>query len=1066
MTDLGKTPSEITQNIQKMFDDWKPYHKHYEKKTIDEEKYDGPPIDFSRDPNTLPKICLNMIVKDEEHCVVETLESVYKYIDYYIIVDTGSTDNTKKVIKEFFDSKNIKGEIHDVPWRDFGYNRSKALEYCAGKCKYAWMIDADDLVHGELKFPDKMELDGYNLCFGTGFVYWRCQVFRMDKPGIHGGPRWKYEGVLHEYPKAMLKMAKTTYLKGNYFLESRRMGARSKVSDKYRRDAEIFEKRLQEEGENERYRFYLAQSYYDCQEYEKALENYQKRIDLGGWKEELYFSQYRIAICKARLGANVLEVVNAFMNSTLLHPGRAEPYYEIARIFRISKMYRHAYEYGKLGLPLKYNETYLFCTKAVFDFMLKDEVAISAYYIGEYLDSLTLIQQLNVLPELPESYKARLQINFEFSKHGLETVGARARPLLCFYTGYSTIYSNKEVYGSELALISLVKYLKKDYRIVVFSENCEKQGLIDGVLSLPGQWFEKFQEANDIDILVISRYLCFFIEHILRAKKTYCWIHDVSFQAYWSGKRIQDNGRSLIQNMDSKIDKYITLTRWHGMNLSLEYGMDRDKIYVLGNGLNPEQFNKKVQKIPQRFIYTSCPKRGLTVLMKYFHKIHKEFPKAELHIFRGKESFSEEQLDEIENAPYIIHHGGVTHDQSIEEFMKADIWFYPTNYPETYCMSALEAQMAGCICIASNLTALGETVADRGFLCSELYDTDDYETQMLDAVRRALRGEMEDCRIRGQEWARKQTWEGMSKLWRGLFETGIPTPLEAKEVDIQEEKLITKKRSELTDKEKKYLDDLKAQREKTSFKQKAKKTLQQEMKDQFKNKFKKEMLDPKMFVINLDRRKDRYEEFSKRTEEAMLFDVKRFEAVDGNDLVWDDKLKKLFPLDVSTDQKRYESHRRSPGVIGCAMSHYKLWKKMLEETTDPDEIWIIFEDDAQFTNNYLSRFYQYYDVLRKDKEWGVFYLGYIHSEYYYGDPIVANGCAIHLRGGFIRKHGGGTFGYCIRRSAAEYYVNKIESEGMYRAVDWFMIDQFSNVKTYLSIPNLVTSDHMDTDVQG
>ncbi|MDA7464576.1 hypothetical protein N8996_07295, partial [Candidatus Poseidonia alphae] len=74
-------------------------------------------------------ICLNMIVKDEAHVIRETLENITNHIniDYYVICDTGSSDNTKEIITTFFDSKNIKGEIYDDKWVDFAHNRTKAI---------------------------------------------------------------------------------------------------------------------------------------------------------------------------------------------------------------------------------------------------------------------------------------------------------------------------------------------------------------------------------------------------------------------------------------------------------------------------------------------------------------------------------------------------------------------------------------------------------------------------------------------------------------------------------------------------------------------------------------------------------------------------------------------------------------------------------------------------------------------------------------------------------------------------------------------------------------------------
>lgn len=73
-------------------------------------------------------ICLTMIVKDESHVIEDTLKNLWSYLpfDTYVISDTGSSDNTKALIKAFFDEKGVEGEIVDDPWVDFGHNRTLA----------------------------------------------------------------------------------------------------------------------------------------------------------------------------------------------------------------------------------------------------------------------------------------------------------------------------------------------------------------------------------------------------------------------------------------------------------------------------------------------------------------------------------------------------------------------------------------------------------------------------------------------------------------------------------------------------------------------------------------------------------------------------------------------------------------------------------------------------------------------------------------------------------------------------------------------------------------------------
>ncbi len=91
-------------------------------------------------------INLCMIVKDEAHCIVRCLDSVKRVIDKALIVDTGSSDNTIQVINDWLEENEVEGKVIKEPWKDFGYNRSFALQ--AAKelgCDYSLMIDADEI---------------------------------------------------------------------------------------------------------------------------------------------------------------------------------------------------------------------------------------------------------------------------------------------------------------------------------------------------------------------------------------------------------------------------------------------------------------------------------------------------------------------------------------------------------------------------------------------------------------------------------------------------------------------------------------------------------------------------------------------------------------------------------------------------------------------------------------------------------------------------------------------------------------------------------------------------------
>jgi glycosyltransferase involved in cell wall biosynthesis len=110
-----------------------------------------------------------MIVKNEANIIYQTLQNLHSKIklDYIVISDTGSTDNTIEIINNFFKENNIPGEIYSDKWIDFGTNRSIALKEAYKKADYILIFDADDSIEGQVSLPNTLVDDCYLLNFGT-----------------------------------------------------------------------------------------------------------------------------------------------------------------------------------------------------------------------------------------------------------------------------------------------------------------------------------------------------------------------------------------------------------------------------------------------------------------------------------------------------------------------------------------------------------------------------------------------------------------------------------------------------------------------------------------------------------------------------------------------------------------------------------------------------------------------------------------------------------------------------------------------------------------------------------
>ena len=332
-------------------------------------------------------ICLNMIVKNEAHIIASTLENLCQSIefDYWVIVDTGSTDNTKQIISDFFKDKNIKGELHETEWKNFGFNRSDALSKAFNKTDYLLIFDADDRIVGDFVLPKELNLDGYHLKFGDNFSYVRLLL-------VNNALRWKFMGVLHEYIICMNEnySCKFENIKGNYHLISGKSGARSNNPHKYRDDALILEKAYDEAAKLKddimvRYSFYCAQSYKDAGDHTKSIEWYKKRISHGGWNQEVYYSYITIGQLYAKMN-NMESAFYYWALSFDADPERCEGIYYIIKHCREKGNFQLAFHYYNWVEKNKTRNLLgkLFVTEDIYKYLLDYEFTIIACYVNQH----------------------------------------------------------------------------------------------------------------------------------------------------------------------------------------------------------------------------------------------------------------------------------------------------------------------------------------------------------------------------------------------------------------------------------------------------------------------------------------------------------------------------------------------------------------------------------------------------------------------------------------------------------------------------------------------------------
>ncbi|MEE6180045.1 glycosyltransferase, partial [Mycobacterium sp. 050134] len=327
-----------------------------------------------------PAICLNMIVKNEAHVVAETLDSVAPYISSWVIVDTGSTDGTQDLIRDHMARLGIPGELHERPWLNFGHNRTEALNLAQGHGDYIWVIDADDVVVGSPEF-NNLDADVYFMTIADASIaYRRAQLFR-DGAHVH------YQGVVHEAP-VWDGSCVVANLQGESRIASRRLGARSLDPQKYARDRDLLLAEVERNPEDSRSVFYLAQSYFDLGDFVNARKWYERRVEMGGWDEEIYYSMLRLAESMAQLDWPWLVVQDAYLKAWEFRPTRAEALHDIARRYREDQRYLPGHLFAQRAAQIPFPEQdLLFVGAEVYAWRAIDEQAVCAFWIGKHAEA-------------------------------------------------------------------------------------------------------------------------------------------------------------------------------------------------------------------------------------------------------------------------------------------------------------------------------------------------------------------------------------------------------------------------------------------------------------------------------------------------------------------------------------------------------------------------------------------------------------------------------------------------------------------------------------------------------
>lgn len=411
----------------------------------------------------MPLLGLCVICKNEAHIIHEMIDSVARHCQFALFMDTGSTDGTQDKIAARCKHHQLAYEIHDRPWDSktrgdfqFNVNRSMALELIKGKCQFALIMDADDVLLTaaadnkqtllDQTLVDKHpEMDGFFVLVKSGgYTYPRAHVLRMDRP-------WWYVDEIHEQAQLNVPFApdhgkeeltakmynlaarsamchgghkKLIHDKGEFMIDSRRLGDRTKQhasqTAKYTKDALQLQQMMQRDPDCGRYVYLCAQSWRDAGDYKRAYELYKKYIEMADSVHKQvpnlafgFDARLNLAKCAAENGCSLLEWTVLLVEAWKFDKRRAEPLVQLIERYNDEGTPYLSFEYAQQMRPtIKYDPMLSHANRETYEWKLDFWIIQAAVYAEEYQHALDMMRHNALKPgtDLNKALPANVQM--------------------------------------------------------------------------------------------------------------------------------------------------------------------------------------------------------------------------------------------------------------------------------------------------------------------------------------------------------------------------------------------------------------------------------------------------------------------------------------------------------------------------------------------------------------------------------------------------------------------------------------------------------------------------------
>ena len=372
---------------------------------------------------------------------------------------------------------------------------------------------------------------------------------------------------------------------------------------------------------------------------------------------------------------------------------------------------------------------------------------------------------------------------------------------ILFYIGYAKTPWNKQVWekqgigGSEYCVIKLSEQLAKHGHQVYVVGDVEGAWInkvtyinVNNLLNRGNERGSNSIAFTDFDWVIGVNYINFIKtldKNSIKFSKALFWAHNEYWYTWHEGKELEDKGKSTLE--DERLKAIICVSKWQVEHINLKraetlgYIPSNSNTYiqVISNAIDPNDWeNINVPKVRNSFIYSSATDRGLEDLVKMWPAIKRAIPDATLNVCTPP--YSEAWGYNPAHPEGITWLGALPPKKLYEQISKSEYWLYPSKYPETYCITALEMMLGGVKICSTNTGNLDALLNGRGMIFDSGMLMNDIQDEMINAIFRDKGTCHDDKRYHydwykmtmdNKKWAMNQSWENRVHEWIMILES-------------------------------------------------------------------------------------------------------------------------------------------------------------------------------------------------------------------------------------------------------------------------------------------------------